>query len=527
MTLDAVQPLEPRRLLASATAADADRFVPGGFAATVNFQPADAGQLDGRADFGRPFALRGNGLTYGWGDAQTTFDRDADPAIEGVDLGDKFDTGVAVAPGDSWTIEVPDADATYAVLVVAGDPATPGYSDWSVNGLPLISGQPRQGYPFAESYAYVTPDDDGRITLTAGPLSDDDALLWVRVAEATPLPTAAQGEPIDWTITDDIESPVTRAEGGVARVGDDVVFVGGFPSGYETTYDRVDVLDVNTGTFSAGTPLPDAAAENHAAAASDGEYVYWVAGHSEDFAEPLSGDPAEAVRFTTTAWRYDVAAEVWEQLPDLPAPRGAAMAVVAGNRLHVMGGTDATNIIAQRDHWSLDLAGLGDPLATPAWEVMPPLPVGTDHAVAGVFEGAGTGGGPLIVVAGGEYAHGVSYAVLEHTQIYDVNTAEWRFGTAMPAPISHANAVVSGGRLWLVGGQEQGQVVRPNALSYDVDADRWLRHTDLPEDRKIGGLYAVEDDLDDLPTLFYLAGDMYQDFWSTETIVGEVGDDLS
>ena len=522
--------LEARRLLSSSLPDAADRAVEDGFAVTIDFRPdgADAAE-GGRADLGRPFGLRGNGLTYGWNRdleaAGDVADRDADLTLAGIDFGGRYDTLAAVQAFDEWSIEVPDAGATYAVAIVVGDPALDGFADsrWSVEGEPLVNASLSDAFPFAEAYGYYEPGGDGRITVRAEAGGGEDGLLWLRVAEATPLPEAAEGEAIDWSLSDEIVTPTTRAEGGTGRVNGEVVLVGGFPSGYETTLDRVDVLDIESGTFSDGAPIPGDAADNHAAFAADERYVYWVGGHSEDFADGEAGGPARGVRLTEAAWRYDAAEDVWLRLPDLPEARSAAAAVVAGDRLHVLGGNDETNVIARREHWSIDLTTIGDEGA--AWDAMPPLPVATNHAVAGVFPAAGAAGGPLVVVAGGEYLHSVSYAPLEHTQVYDVNLAEWRLGAAMPEQISHASSVVADGRLWLIGGQEQGQVVVPNSLSYDPRTDRWSRHTPLPETRKIGGLFAEPGDDDGLPTLFYLAGDMYQGTWSRQTLVGDVEPD--
>jgi hypothetical protein len=542
-----LDPLEPRRLLSATSVADeADRSIEGGFAVTVNFQPPNLGNVDNtRADFGRPFGLRGNGLTYGWNRNVPTVDRDSTrdvpgltgagatvgngPAGENQAVDERFDTFAQADVGDTWTVRVPDASATYAVAVVVGDPEISGaagvnsFHDWIVEGdetRKLLEGRPRGSFPYAESYAYVEPDASGDITLRSGPLSRSATLAWVRVAEVEPLPAASQGEPINWTMDPSFAAPTTRAEGGGERVGDRFVLLGGFPQGYTESLTRVDVIDVETGAFTPGQALPPLAGRDHSASTSADGFIYWLTGHEGDTG---GGDGDEEV-FTTTAWRYEVASDTWERLPDVPQARAAGSAVVVGDRLHLIGGTDETNVVARTEHWSLDLSELDDGAD---WEPMPSLPLATNHAVSGVLPGVGAGGGPVIVVAGGETAHQVAYAPLEYTQVYDVNLAEWRLGTPMPVQISHANAVVEAGRLWLVGGQEQARVVSPNVLSYDPAADEWFRHTDFPELRKIGGLFAVQDgtdgdDSDGLPEFVYVAGDTYQDFWSTQSIRGDV-----
>jgi hypothetical protein len=265
----AIEALERRCLLAD-------------FSATINFQPEGVGPVEfTRADFGRPFGVRGNGLTYGWSrDLEADgamFDRDSERELIGLRFGgrlgngessavdERFDTFARAEAGDEWSILVPDG--TYAVAMVSGDPDFGGPIDaerhvWTVNGQAAMRARPVPMHPWGEAIAYVEVTD-GRITLRADEDGVNNSLSWVRVAQIPPLPEYQQGQGIQWEVTDDISSPVKRVEGGYARVGDKFIVIGGFGEGYESVYRRVDIFDLQTNQWSSGADLPAGAAETH------------------------------------------------------------------------------------------------------------------------------------------------------------------------------------------------------------------------------------------------------------------------
>ncbi len=552
-----VERVEPRRLLSATNAelvASADRTVEGGFALTVNFAPAGhPGVEQTRIDVGREFGQRGNGFEYGWNRdldaAGDVVDRDSTRTVVGLrgpeadasrfgnggpteaqDADERFDTIALVEPGDTWSVRVPDASATYAVFFVSGDPEYDNLrgfnrANWFVNGKYTLEGRPFEAFPFAESYAFVEPDANGLINVEAAADSLNNRLAFLRVAEVVPLPEAQPGRDITWTV-DDPDSPTTRAEGGKVRVDDSYYLIGGFPQGYGSTLERVDRFDLDTQTFDTSpTAMPDAAADNHAAHAyhEGTDSIYWLGGHLRDDVPQVLGAPAANVEITDTAWRYIVGEDRWEQILDLPEFRSAHGAAVVDDRLYMFGGTDETNVTSRPEMWSLDLTRLEDPNL--AWDPMRSMPFATDSFVSEVVEGVGEAGGDVIVVLGGEYAHNISYVPRYHTQIYDINTATWRLGTPMPFGSSHNTWTQAEGRIWMMGHQVQALVVDPAVLSYDVAADTWYEHTPIPQTRKYGFGFSENAGSDSEPlTLFVNTGDTYQGFWSTDTLVGVLDD---
>ena len=518
-----LEALEPRRLLSAdftdpltpAERADlvasADRYVPGGFAATVNFQPDDLGPVAfTRGDFGRPFNDRGNGLTYGWNrdldaagdvlDRDTTRDHvylrtGASNAPPGEDptVDQRYDTVARAQPGDTWSIEVPE-DGTYAVLLAAGDPdlteAEGGFdysrTSVSVNGEPLIDARIFPDWPFAEATGYYE-SENGRITLSVNAESVDPRLLYVRVARVVPVPDAAAGERLEWRQEgEDLpDTVVRRAEGGGGIVGDEYVYVGGFTQAYAGVWDRADAVDLVGGDSRGLAAPPDAAAETHAATTVHDGLLYWLGGEAGLEGEVLA-----------SAWTLDPAANTWTRLADLPAPRTAANAVVVGDTLHLIGGAGEDRVVARTEHYSLDLA---DPTAD--WRLRTELPFAVAHA-------ATVTDGDRLYVLGGERDHGVGYDVLHHLQTLDLTTGRWSLDT-IPIAVSHHNAVYDAAKdsIYVAGGHTHAATVIDDVLRYDVASGDWRRLTSMPQNRKIGALFVREGDGDRDRELIYLAGD--------------------
>ena len=556
--------LEQRRLLAASTleevralAASADRSVDNGFALTVNFQPdAVAHVAQTRGDLGKPFGDRGNGFTYGWNrDLEADgdmIDRDSTrdlfmlkqspkvgngPDGEDQTVDERYDTIAKVEVGDIWSIEVPEGK-TYAVQVVVGDAAFTGASGEHrttvhVEGELLVDGVLQSNWPFAEAYAYYTPTD-GTIDVEVVSGTIDGSIAWLRVAEVEALPAAQAGATFDWSLRfagDDGEvvapySATRRGEGDGVRLGDQLIQFGGFTEAYTGTQQRVDSIDLNTGEIVQLRDLPAEASPTHAGTVADEArgLIYYVGGQL-------------GIDFTTTSEEVSELAFVfepdtgpdgrglWSALPDLPEARSGGAAFITGNLLHFVGGVDSTGVLAQTQHWAIDLTEAVDNNdASADWKPMPPLPFGVDHFTVEVFEGASESGGDLVVVAGGEYDHQLGYSPRPFTQIYDVDQAGWMLGKMMPYGLSHPTSVAHNGRLWVFGGQTAGNNVVDNVLSYDVAADVWREHNPMPQTRKVGSVVVREDDSDDF--FFYIGGDSGDMGFQLTTVQGTIVEEL-
>ncbi|MGB7156920.1 MAG: Ig-like domain-containing protein, partial [Tepidisphaeraceae bacterium] len=148
------------------------------FRANINFQPDGVPVPSGyRADIGRLYGKRSNGLTYGWSAANeaNAVDRDAPNA-----LSQELDTYNAM--GDlTWAIAVPNG--TYSVYVAAGDPSSINakYGIMVENTL-AVSGAPTQAMPWVGGTVTVEVTD-GTITLQRAVGSKNNKLALIQIAQ--------------------------------------------------------------------------------------------------------------------------------------------------------------------------------------------------------------------------------------------------------------------------------------------------------------------------------------------------------
>jgi N-acetylneuraminic acid mutarotase len=500
--------LEPRRLLAGFGGDSLD----GGFSANIDFRPETSPAVEfTRSDLGRPFGLRGNGLTYGWSrdleDVGDMIDRDSTRnvvplvdakcrcAVHGRD--NRYDTFAQVTPGDEWSIEVPNG--TYAVALVMGDPdRTDPEGDgvrhrFSVNGIDTAFAVPIASYPWGEAVAFTTVND-GRVRVRAAGDAVGATLLHLRVAQVDPFTAPTAGAAITWQTQGDVLDS-GRVEPGTFVSGGRRYVIGGFENNYTGVTRSVDAIDLSDLTADASpADLPADAAETHAAWAFDETrgHFYWIGGQ-------LGADSTgKSFDVSMTAHRYVVAEDRWERLTiDAPAPRYAPGAAVIGDTLHVFGGADPSRVTATDDHFTLDLADLNAG-GSPDWQAAPSLPRAKDHLGVTVIAGE-------IWCVGGEHDHTTGQVPHDDLLVYDPSAMTWREERPLPVQVSHIEGavLVQNDRLWVVGGQAEARQGAAGVFSYDPSTQLWQEHTSLPVGRR-GGLAFF----DDAGGLVYLGGDV-------------------
>ena len=120
-----------------------------------------------------------------------------------------------------------------------------------------------------------------------------------------------------------------RAAAAAAVVGDKLVVVGGQDD--KKLVAATEVFDGESWTQAADLPTP----REHLAAVSDGVYVYTVGGRN------LSADEN-----SPAFQRFDPVSGNWENLPDMPTPRGSYGAAFIDGRIVVVGGEEPTRVLA-------------------------------------------------------------------------------------------------------------------------------------------------------------------------------------
>ncbi len=120
-----------------------------------------------------------------------------------------------------------------------------------------------------------------------------------------------------------------RAAAAAAVVGDKLVVVGGQDD--KKLVAPTEVFDGQSWTQAADLPTP----REHLAAVSDGVYVYTVGGRNLSADENMSAFE-----------RFDPESGNWENLPDMPTPRGSYGAGFIDGRIVAVGGEEPTRVLA-------------------------------------------------------------------------------------------------------------------------------------------------------------------------------------
>src|SRR2546425_10971195 len=174
--------------------------------------------------------------------------------------------------------------------------------------------------------------------------------------------------------------------------------------------------------WSTAAPLPEPIQETHAAVLHGKIYI----------AGGIDG-PARA---TAAAYPYASAANRWERIADLPAPRPHMPLAVAGDPLYAVGGLAETSFVPESNLWIYREDRNG-------WESRAPLPEPRGASGVGVVNGK------LVVVGG----WGTRRVLLDSTAIYDPATNRWKHAAPIPTPRDHLTAAAAGGLVYAIGGR--------------------------------------------------------------------------
>ena len=188
------------------------------------------------------------------------------------------------------------------------------------------------------------------------------------------------------------------------------------------------------------------------------------------------------IKIATTI--YDPAADAWTRGVDLPEARHhLALAFVDGAGLFAVGGFRRTGLdvwTAQTDVWRIE-----DP-ATGRWESAAPLPAPRGEAVTVAL------GGRIHMIGGRSPSGGTAGPNRKWTDqedvathlVYDPQADVWESRAPLPGARNSAAGSVLNGEIHVVSGRTVSGGNTPVCHAYDPAADRWREIAPLPEPRR-------------------------------------------
>jgi hypothetical protein len=216
----------------------------------------------------------------------------------------------------------------------------------------------------------------------------------------------------------------------------------------ETTtahFRRLDLRDRTT-----WEELPCGPALQGATLVAHGGMLYRIGGSAAKNRPGKLADLASVAGFA----RFDPKARTWTELPKLPSPRSTHDAVVAGDRIYVIGGWSLNGGAATNSEFCDDALVFDLARKDARWEKLPDPPF-RRRALAAAENGG------KIYVLGGLTEDG---AVVKSVDIYDPATKSWSQGPEMPGSKLQGfapSAFGIGGRLYVSG--RDGALLRLSA----------------------------------------------------------------
>jgi N-acetylneuraminic acid mutarotase len=296
--------------------------------------------------------------------------------------------------------------------------------------------------------------------------------------EVTPVVTG-----ISWKQLAD--APQSKFESMGDVVNGKLYVFGGYKSASIQQTFQVAVYDPAKDQWTTRQDMPESL--SHSGTANDGNFIYLAGGYVGDW----KGIETPVTRHV---WKYDTVNDTWRSVLSLPANRSAGGLVRVGRKLHFFGGLDQKKR-DMGDHWVLDLrrptkwvsaAAMPDPrnhlgyietggkiyaiggqhdldeqngndeqvdaydVVTGTWSAVASLPRVTSHVHNATFVAGGN-----VMIVGGSTTDEKSLAdVLE----YFPASNTWKTVGQLPVPLSAAVADLINGHIIVTGGTSAGSV---------------------------------------------------------------------
>jgi N-acetylneuraminic acid mutarotase len=244
-----------------------------------------------------------------------------------------------------------------------------------------------------------------------------------------------------------------NSEFALAEASGKLYVLGGYPPqpGPNRTKTTVQVYDIAADKWQLGPPLPQP--NNHGMAAGVNGKVYLIGGQTTD-----DQDGATAV---STVYELNPATGAWVMKAPMPTARSGGVAVVHAGKIYVAGGrVPRGNDFAVYD------------VAADRWEALPDLPSQRNHLTGAALNGR-------IHIVGGRLGNGLSPLKSPAHEVFDPLTRTWTTAASMLSGRSGINGVVAKGCFHVWGG-ESPTGMSPQHEYYDPKKDAWSSLPNMP-----------------------------------------------
>lgn len=229
--------------------------------------------------------------------------------------------------------------------------------------------------------------------------------------------------------------------------------------------DQLTLFDPHSGRYRELSPVPQPV--NHTGVTAYKGDIYVVGGYGELVDANTHNE----------FYRYDVSADRWSRLPDLPAPRGAGAVGILGDRLIYAGG--ARDSVAKSDVFAYDFDRR-------RWSRLASMHSRREHVGEAVVDGR-------LYVLGGRAPYSLAVDTAER---YDPIADRWERLAPMPVPAGGLSGVEEGGKIIAVaGGNDGAETVTSAVQEFDPASGEWSRLPDLRKARHGHGAAVVDDRL--------------------------------
>jgi hypothetical protein len=209
----------------------------------------------------------------------------------------------------------------------------------------------------------------------------------------------------------------------------------------------------------------------------DGRYIYRLGNAflmSGDTIYSIGGMEPTTSALIPEGGEYIISERRWHEMPPLPTPRALMATAADDDFIYVIGGRAEDSVLTTAERWSIE---------SREWQTLAPMPTARWGAMTCIA-------GRLLYVIGGIAGVGEQRTSLRVVEILDLDTGEWRSAAALPEP-RHGGAVTEIDRhIYVLGGQTASaaeatgtQRISNGVLVFRPEDDSWSFTTPMPTAR--------------------------------------------